>query len=184
MDCVNVIKHLQENLGTLRKLFGWTTEELGEKVGVTKQTISNLENEKTKMTKTQYIATRMVMETEAKMRPEEEQRILLQAIHTLVDEDTELSKEEREKQINQIKVASTAIAGGMGIAAAVAAVGLLIPAAPIATAAFIATSSTSAASTVAGSALVGGATGWMVNLLSNKSKKKKKKGKDDRYEKK
>ena len=41
---------LQKNLSAVRKIAGWTSEQLGEKIGVTKQTISNLENEKTKMT--------------------------------------------------------------------------------------------------------------------------------------
>ena len=43
------IEELQLNLQTLRKLAGWTIEELGNKIGVTKQTISNLESKKTRM---------------------------------------------------------------------------------------------------------------------------------------
>ena len=58
------IEKLQTNLQAIRKVAGWTTEELGEQIGVTKQTISNLENRKTKMTKTQYIALRTVIDYE------------------------------------------------------------------------------------------------------------------------
>ena len=43
---VRQVERLQENLATLRKLAGWTAEELGDKIGVTKQTISNWENYK------------------------------------------------------------------------------------------------------------------------------------------
>ena len=46
------IKRLQQNLLAIRKFAGWTTENLGEQIGVTKQTISNLENGKTEMTLT------------------------------------------------------------------------------------------------------------------------------------
>ena len=58
------IEKLQNNLQAIRKIAGWTTEELGEQIGVTKQTISNLENHKTTMTKTQYIALRTVIDYE------------------------------------------------------------------------------------------------------------------------
>jgi len=55
---------MQENLSILRKICGWTTEELGSRIGVTKQTISNIENYKVNMTKAQYIALRTVFEYE------------------------------------------------------------------------------------------------------------------------
>lgn len=38
------IAELQDNLEMLRKLFGWTAEQLGNILGVTKQTILNLEH--------------------------------------------------------------------------------------------------------------------------------------------
>ena len=60
----NPIITMQKNLSVLRKVNGWTTEELGTRIGVTKQTISNLENGKVSMTKTQYIALRTVFEYE------------------------------------------------------------------------------------------------------------------------
>ena len=47
---------LQENLKLIRRSAGWTIEELANKIGVTKQTIINLEGLKSKMTKTKIIA--------------------------------------------------------------------------------------------------------------------------------
>ena len=58
------INRLQENLSSIRKIAGWTAEVLGNKIGVTKQTISNLENNKTPMNFTQYIAIRSVLDAE------------------------------------------------------------------------------------------------------------------------
>ena len=46
----DIIK-LQNNLLLIRNAGGWTAETFGDKLGVTKQTISNLENKKTEMTK-------------------------------------------------------------------------------------------------------------------------------------
>jgi len=45
------ISSLQKYLPMLRKLYGWTMEQLGDRIGVTKQTISNLEHDNPKMTK-------------------------------------------------------------------------------------------------------------------------------------
>ena len=59
-----MIEVMQRYLPSLRKIAGWTAEELGKRLGVTKQTISNLENKKVNMTKMQYIALRVIFENE------------------------------------------------------------------------------------------------------------------------
>lgn len=70
-NCVeNEIAKLQSNLLMIRKAGGWSAEEFGDMIGVTKQTISNLENKKTTMTKTQYIATRAVLDYEMSDNPD------------------------------------------------------------------------------------------------------------------
>lgn len=58
---------MQDNLCELRKIAGWTAETLAGKLGITKQTISNLENQKVKLSRVQYIAIRSVFECEVVM---------------------------------------------------------------------------------------------------------------------
>ena len=58
------IQIMQDNLCDLRKIAGWTAETLASKLGITKQTISNLENQKVKLSRIQYIAIRAVFECE------------------------------------------------------------------------------------------------------------------------
>ena len=62
---------LQKGLPLIRHATGWTAEELGNKIGVSKQTISNLENQKTKMTKTQYLALQMVISQKIATTPDD-----------------------------------------------------------------------------------------------------------------
>lgn len=81
------IEKLQNNLQAIRKIAGWTTEELGEQIGVTKQTISNLENHKTTMTKTQYIALRTVIDYE--IATNTENATLGQVVNALLNADDE-----------------------------------------------------------------------------------------------
>ena len=56
------IKLLQQNVRSIRQIAGWTSERLGEKIGVTKQTISDLENIKRPMNLTQYLAIRYILD--------------------------------------------------------------------------------------------------------------------------
>ena len=62
---------LQKYLPLIRSAAGWTAEELGKKIGVTKQTISNLENQKTKISKTQYLAIQMVISQKIATTPDD-----------------------------------------------------------------------------------------------------------------
>lgn len=111
------IGELQKNLEMLRKLFGWTAEQVGNRLGVTKQTVLNLEHGKPVMSKIQYIAIRTVMETEAMSREGEEKENLLKVLSIVFNEDKSITKEQREKAINAAKVVSTATAAGAGITA-------------------------------------------------------------------
>ena len=58
------IIRMQNNLLLIRRTVGWTAEEFGEKIGVTRQTINNIESGRNKLTKTQYIAMRSVLDAE------------------------------------------------------------------------------------------------------------------------
>lgn len=77
------IDRFQENLGVIRKVAGWTTQELANELGVARQTISNLETGKSPMTKLQYLALRTVFNAEIAKR---EDRDLAKVIKTLVDD--------------------------------------------------------------------------------------------------
>ena len=55
---------LQDNLKSIREILNWTSEDLGNLIGVTKQTISNLETKNSKLTKLHYIAIRTVVDFE------------------------------------------------------------------------------------------------------------------------
>ena len=52
------IKRMQKNLYLLRASLGLTGDEFGNYIGVTRQTISNIESGRANLTKTQYLAIR------------------------------------------------------------------------------------------------------------------------------
>lgn len=115
------IARLQDNLGAIRKLAGWTAAELGEKIGVTKQTVSNLENKKTPMTLTQYIAIRSVLDYEVRIRMEKDEKdtLLAQVVDTLLNRDDEdITEKERENIQKNVNALSAVVGTGIGTAGA------------------------------------------------------------------
>lgn len=153
------IERLQKNLLSIRKIAGWTAEELGDRIGVTKQTISNLENGKVNLTQTQYIAIRSVLDYE--IQTNKENTVLPQVISILLDSDNNADIDD-EKEIEMktaIDTIAATAAGGIAGAqlAAVAGVVLAPLLGPVG---------------LVGGAIFGAALGWL-----NPFMKKKKKGK-------
>lgn len=89
------IQRLQQNLSPIRKIAGWNAETLGNKIGVTKQTISNLENRKTTMSFAQYIALRSVLDVE--IAGNNENDVLPKVVALLLDCDDELDDDNYSK---------------------------------------------------------------------------------------
>lgn len=151
------ISLLQENLSVIRKVAGWTTEDMGNRIGVTKQTISNIENKKTKLTLTQYIAIRAVLDYEIQSTPENV--ALAKVVDVLLNKDGEFSDEDEKRISDAVEIISSAAAGGAGTAALAGTAAALFGAIPIVGAAV--------GSAIAGSAL------WMPKVLDRIKNKKK-----------
>ncbi len=119
------ISKLQSNLASIRKIAGWTAEVLGNKIGVTKQTISNLENNKTAMNFTQYIAIRSVLDAEIAQNTEN--KVLPQVIAILLDSNDEVDNEEYEEIQKSVETLSAVANGGVKGAALLSALTALSP---------------------------------------------------------
>ena len=60
-DITQKIIAMQLNLRELRSYAGWTQEELGKMLGVSKQAISMLERSETRLSQAQYVAIRALL---------------------------------------------------------------------------------------------------------------------------
>lgn len=107
------ISSLQKYLPMLQKLYGWTMKQLGDRIGVAKQTISNLEHGNPKMTKLQYIAIRSVFESEANERFDEEKENLLKILYLVCDNYEDISEEQRNEALEAAMVVAGATASGV-----------------------------------------------------------------------
>lgn len=88
---------LQRNLALLRTCAGWNAASLGKMLGVSRQMVSNLETNQSKMTIMQYRAIRQVFAEEIETSPDDT-RMVEDLLKALVDEPERFTNE----QLNQI----------------------------------------------------------------------------------
>ena len=105
------IQRMQDNLLLIRRAVGWTAEEFGDKIGVTRQTINNIESGRNKLSKTQYIAMRSVLDAEIMNSPDDTEmlRVLLEVF---VDEPDKYKEEEREQLLAKANLMVPSILAG------------------------------------------------------------------------
>lgn len=120
------IQIMQDNLCDLRKIAGWTAETLAGKLGITKQTISNLENQKVKLSRIQYIAIRAVFECEVAANSKNTTlRKVMYVLFSAMPPIYSVQKDEVRTAI--ISIASIAAAGLTGLQLHSSAIALLAP---------------------------------------------------------
>ena len=108
------IIRFQENMLLIRRAVGWTAEELGSRIGVTRQTINNLERnnrEKFRLNKTQYIAIRSVLDAEITRYPDETEALVL-ILDMLIDHPDHYKKEEKIVLLEKANIISPSILTG------------------------------------------------------------------------
>ena len=106
------IARMQKHLLLIRRTVGWTADQMGERIGVTRQTINNIESGRSRLTKTQYIALRSVLDAEMLQSPEEDTQMLRLLLDALVDHPENYSEEERERITEKANMLAPSILAG------------------------------------------------------------------------
>ena len=112
------IMRMQENLLLIRRTVGWTAEEFGDRIGVTRQTINNIEFGRNKLSKTQYIAMRSVLDAEMAQSPEDTTMLRL-ILDVLVDHPEKYTEAERNDILSKANLMAPAILAGSATRGAV-----------------------------------------------------------------
>ena len=106
------IANVQDNLSLIRQIGGWTTVEFGKLIGISDQTVRNLEsgstdkNDSYKMTKTQYLAIRTVLEDAISEGGENKEK--LECIYSVFYKNNRLTTEDKKKAVAWTSGASKA----------------------------------------------------------------------------
>lgn len=155
------IQRMQDNLLLIRRSVGWTASEFGDQIGVTRQTINNIESGRNKLTKTQYIAMRSVIDAEIVRHPDETEMVKT-LLNILVDHPEKYSEADYKELLEKANLISPSILAGTASRATVSKEWMK-SASTIVGAAIV---------TLAGSPLVTGAiAGWLAKAVQNNKKK-------------
>lgn len=103
----NVIKRFVANFSLIRKSIGWTAEELGNRIEVSRQTIMNIEKDK-KITTPIYMAIRTEFESEIDLHPTETEMLKV-ALDAFVDNPEKYKPEEIEEIEKEITFLAPAL---------------------------------------------------------------------------
>lgn len=89
---------LQENLLLIRRCLGWSAAEFGDRIGVVRQTFNKLEanGSKIRLSKTQYLAIRKVLDDEIAASPEDTE-MMQTILEILIDHPNDYSDEDKDK---------------------------------------------------------------------------------------
>ena len=98
----------QKNFTLIRKVIGWSEEELGEHLGVTRQTINNIEKGRSNLTKTQYIAIRAIL-NEMIQESREENEMLIYVLEVLVDNPEKYTDEYKRNVLEKANLLAPAV---------------------------------------------------------------------------
>ena len=104
------IKRLDEILLLVRASVGWSAQEFGDKIGVTRQTINNIESHRRNyhLNKTQYIAIRSVLDDEICEHPRDT-AMLRSILDAFIDRREKYTDKEREELYKKARLLSPAI---------------------------------------------------------------------------
>ena len=134
------VERMQKYLSLIRTSAGWSTTDLGRKLDVTRQMISNLESGRNRMTMIQYRAIRNALDEEIQQsEAANDTQMLKDIIRVLVDEPEKFTDEQRNqvlsdanllapsivaKKTTRKKASSTWVAALAGAAIAAVAIGV------------------------------------------------------------
>lgn len=166
------ITRFQENMLLIRRTVGWTAEEFGNRIGVTRQTINNLEKnnrDKFKLNKTQYIAMRSVLDAEIARCPDETELLRL-ILEMLVDNPNDYKDEDKQELLDKANMITPSILAGTATRKAVSteivkSMGVIVGGTVAAGALSL------GAGLVAGPLVVGGLGAWLVKAVTSEKKK-------------
>ena len=105
------VGRLQKYLSLIRTSAGWSTTDLGEKLDVSRQMVSNLESGRNRMTMMQYRAIRNALDEEIQSSEgANDTQMLKDVIRVLVDEPERFTDEQRNQVLSDANLLAPSIA--------------------------------------------------------------------------
>ncbi len=101
-------ERLRSILLYIRRILGWSAVMLGDKLGVSRQSINKIESGKSGLSKTEYLLLRRVLDDEIAAVGEEKTMLPI-ILEVLVDHPERYQAEEREEVFAKMKLVAPAV---------------------------------------------------------------------------
>lgn len=101
-------ERLRSILLYIRRILGWSAVMLGDKLGVSRQSINKIESGKSGLSKTEYLLLRRVLDDEITAVGEEKTMLPI-ILEVLVDHPERYQAEEREEVFAKMKLVAPAV---------------------------------------------------------------------------
>ena len=101
-------ERLRSILLYIRRILGWSAVMLGDKLGVSRQSINKIESGKSGLSKTEYLLLRRVLDDEIAAVGEEKTMLPI-ILEVLVDHPERYQAEEREEIFAKMKLVAPAV---------------------------------------------------------------------------
>ena len=102
------MKRLEKHLLLIRRSLGWSAAQFGEKIGVSRQTVNNIESGRTHLSKTEYLLIRRVLDDEMQTSSEET-KMVKTILLAVIDHPEVCSDDERNEILSKAEVMAPAI---------------------------------------------------------------------------
>ncbi len=101
-------ERLRKILLYVRRILGWSAVVLGEKLGISRQSVNKIESGKSGLSKTEYLLLRRILAEE--MDPSEDDHSVLPVVlEVLVDHPEKYSEDERNEVLSKLKLVAPTV---------------------------------------------------------------------------
>lgn len=99
---------LQQHLSLIRACAGWTSKDFGDRLGVSRQTISSFEKEGNELTAMQYMAIRYALDQETKKNGESYEMLSI-VLDSVVDNPENYDASEKDEILSKARLMAPVI---------------------------------------------------------------------------
>ena len=108
MVTADEVKNFEKNITLIRRTAGWSAEEFGKRVGMSRQSINNIETGKYHLTKPHYVAMRYALNEEIKEHSDDTKMLAI-VLDAFVDRPNAYSDKVKDEIEQKAKLLSPAI---------------------------------------------------------------------------
>lgn len=103
------IEEFQKHLPIIKNILGWSDKQMGEKIGISRQSVNNLIHGRFALSESMYRLIRYVIDDEINAKPKEETEMIRLFLDAFIDNPNQYSVETKDKIYKETDIYSSAL---------------------------------------------------------------------------